>query len=390
VREATSLTGALDAELWASALLGVLWTHRFDLRPEDVSEGYALVLGEPLVREVARVGGPGARIALRVIAAADDGELDMRAGELAAALADVPLPRWVEDVGQAEIVAAAVMREDVYDDGFTVFLEARHPDGEQHAVGVYIDNNLGVIAKDILLADSIAAVERVMRDHPPPDRQLTLTTVTPGFAAGQVHAAMELTDMSFGLEVGDEFADLRAVALMRGDEARAYEPVGERPTMTQAARDELLDEFLSSPEGAEIARDSDEAFVAILAIDFCADYADGKPLRWSPVLVELFMVGWLRRKVLNAEELIDKVPAALRAWVRFAGRKTAKPEWAIDATVDAIGHWHEQIRQALDGPTVPAAARRRLKASRQAGVDLQDKTQLADFIVAWQDDSADA
>ena len=44
---------------------------------------------------------------------------------------------------------------------------------------------------------------------------------------------MELTDMSFGLDVGDEFADLRAVALMRGDEARAYEPVGERPTMTQ-------------------------------------------------------------------------------------------------------------------------------------------------------------
>ena len=38
VREATSLTGALDAELWASAILGVLWTHRFDLQPEDVSD----------------------------------------------------------------------------------------------------------------------------------------------------------------------------------------------------------------------------------------------------------------------------------------------------------------------------------------------------------------
>jgi hypothetical protein len=188
----------------------------------------------------------------------------------------------VEDVGQAEIVAAAVMREEVYEDGFTVFLEARHPDGEQHAVGVYIDNNLGVIAKDILLADSIAAVERVMLEHPPPDGQLTLTTVTPGVAAGQIHAAIELADMSFGLDVGEKFADLRAVALMRADEARAYEPVAARPTMTQEARDELLDDFLSSPEGAGIARDSDEAFVVILAIDFCADHTDGKTAALEP------------------------------------------------------------------------------------------------------------
>jgi uncharacterized heparinase superfamily protein len=101
------------------------------------------------------------------------------------------------------------------------------------------------------------------------------------------------------------------------------------------------------------------------------------------------MVGWLRRKVVNAEELIHGVPAALDAWVRFAGRKTAKPAWAIDATVDAIGHWYQQIRQALDGPTVQAVARRLLRAAGQARVDLHDSTQLAAFMAAWHEDPAD-
>lgn len=381
VREAAALRGALEAELWGSALLGVLWKRRFDLEPGDFSRGPTMVYGEPLIRAVAGVGGSGAAVALRVIAAVDDGELGMLVGELCAGLAaGSRLPGWVEDVGQAEIVAAAVMREEIFEDGFTVFLEARHPEGDRHAVGVYIDNNLGVVAKDILLADSIQDVERVMREHPPPDGRLVLEPVAAGVAAGQIHAAIELTDTTLGLDVGEEFADLRTLALTRGDEARDYEPVGERPALEQHARDRLLDEFLSSPEGAGIARDSDEAFVAILAIDFAADHADGRPLRWSPVLVELFMVDWLPRKVINPDGVLATLPAALEAWIRFAGRTTAKPAWAIDTTVDAIGHWHQAILDARNGPTVPASARRLLKAASQADIDFNDQAQLAAFI----------
>ena len=381
VREASALRGALEAELWGSALVGVLWKRRFDLEPEDFARGYAIVYGEPLIGAVASIGGVGAAVALRVIAAVDDGELGIRAAEFAAGLAAAGgLPGWVEDLGEAEIVAGAVMREEIFDDGFTVFLEARHRDGEQHAVGVYIDNNLGVVAKDILLADSIEAVERVMREHPPADGQLVLEPVAAGVAAGQIHAAIELTDMTLGVDLDEDFADLRAIALMRGDEAWAYEPVDERATLERHARDRLLDEFLSSPEAAGIARDSDETFVVGLAIDFAADYADGRPLRWSPVLVELFMVDWLPRKVINPDSVLAALPTALRAWVRFAGRETAKPAWAIDMTVEAIDHWHQSILDARNGPTVPASARRALKAARQARIDLNDQTHLTAFI----------
>lgn len=151
VHEASELKSPLDAELWASRLLGVFWDQRYTLPLEEAaSPDYSLILGEPLIEAVAKLGGEEARTALSIISSVDDGELGMRAGELAEqhhADSGDAAPSWLGEVGEAEITAAAVMREDVFDDACTVFLEARHPSGETHAVGVLIDNNLGVMAK---------------------------------------------------------------------------------------------------------------------------------------------------------------------------------------------------------------------------------------------------
>ena len=229
----------------------------------------------------------------------DDGELGARAGELADGLTDAAgeaLPSWIAELGEAEITGAAVMREDIFDDASTVFLEARHPGGEVHAVGVLIDNNLGVMAKDILLADSIDRVAQAMREHPRRDGDLKLEPIVPGVAAGRIHAALELTDMTWDPPVTDDYAGLRALAVMRADEAPAYVAISGRPEIPSKKRDRLRDQFLCSPEGKGFAPDGEEAYAVSLAIDFCADYVDGRPLRWSPVVVELFMAaGFLAR-----------------------------------------------------------------------------------------------
>jgi hypothetical protein len=62
VHEAHELTSALDAELWASHLLGVLWDQRYTLPLEEAaSPDYSLILGEPLIEAVARLGATGRR-----------------------------------------------------------------------------------------------------------------------------------------------------------------------------------------------------------------------------------------------------------------------------------------------------------------------------------------
>ena len=105
LREAQGLTSALDAELWASELLGMLWSQRYSLPlAEAASPNYTLRLGEPLIAAVARLGGDGARTALSVISIVQDGELARRADELAESLnggGRSAAPIWLSDVGEA-------------------------------------------------------------------------------------------------------------------------------------------------------------------------------------------------------------------------------------------------------------------------------------------------
>jgi hypothetical protein len=123
--------------------------------------------------------------------------------------------------------------------------------------------------------------------------------------------------------------------------------------------------------------------VASLAIDFCAGYTDGDPLRWSPVVVELFMTDWVPRKVLTSPGLLDRLPAALDAWVRFAARRRGIPDWAAGQTRESIGEWvNEMVRTALD-PAVAGPSKQFLRAAKAAGVDIEDERALSTFISGW-------
>lgn len=385
VRQALGLHDALEAEIWGSNLLGAIWLRRNELVLEKEAPDYRLALGVPLIEAITRVGGVGACIALSVIATVDESDLGLQAGELAGTLADdsMVLPAWVAELEGTRITGAAVMHEDVFDDACTVWLEARHSHGDVHAVGVLIDHNLGMMAKDVLLADSLERVEEVMREHPSEAGVLKLERIKPGIAAGRIHAAMELTDMTWDPPVTEDYVALRALALLRADEAPGYVAAAEAPEVSRAERDRLHDEFLSSPEGAVFVADSEEAYAVSLAINFCADYVDGRPLRWSPVLVELFMADWIPRKVLGDAELFDSLPAALDAWVRFAGRKSDLPDWAITATREAIPAWHETMVRRSEDPAAAGPAKEFMTAAKDAGIDLEDEDALKTFIAGW-------
>ena len=378
-----ALPSPLEVELWASHMLGTMWEQRTGL-PLDEFEDYALVYGGPLMEAIARTDGPGPRIALMAIAAVDDGELGGVARGLAVGLPKLDSePPWLPCVGEATITSAAVMREDIFDDGFTVFLEARHQTGDTHAVGVYIDNNLGRMAKDILLADSIDRVAEVMRGNPAGGGELSLDRIEPAAAAAEIHAAMELTEMTWDAPVSEDYAALRALAMLRADEVPGVTSLAEREEMSVAERDVLRERFLASPEGRGFARDGDEAFAVSLAVDFCADYLDGQPLRWSPVVVELFMAGWVPGKVLADEDLFAALPSALDAWVRFAGRERGIPGWAIEATREAIPRWRDEMTSAGRDPASGGPAKQFLMAAREAGVDVTNEEALTTFMAGW-------
>jgi hypothetical protein len=380
-REALQCETALDAELWASALLGSWWPGHIQLEADDPD----LEVGGPLVEEMGRRDDGGALAALIALAEVSDSQLGLRAQAHAQRLRaeGVPPPQWHEAIREAEILRTAVMREEIFDDGSTIFIEAAHGDGERHAIGVYIDNNLGVMAKDILLADSIDRVEEVMLDNAQDDGVLRLEEPGPAEAGARIHAAMELTDMTFDPPVGEHYARLRALALLRADELPRGEVDLDVSEVSAEERDRLFEGFLASPEAEGMQPGSDEADVVSLAIDFCSDHVDGRPLRWSPVVVELFMADWLPRKVIADGTLFDAVPAALEAWVRYAGRTRAIPQWATARTVEAIPEWADEMLANAADPDAAGPAKRFLAAARNAGVDLTDDEAVASFIAGW-------
>ena len=380
VADVMAQSSPLDVELWASHFLGSMWEGRTDL-PPDEADDYALVYGRPLVEAVAAAGGPGA---LTAIAAVDDGNLAGIARGLADGLPRLESePSWLSCVGTASITSAATMRDDVFDDGVTTFLEARHATGDTHAVGVYINNNLGMMATDILLTDSLERVAEVIRGIPGEDADVTLVPLEPGEAAAQIAHAILLTEMSLDPPVTEDYAALRALAALRADEVAEFVSVSGRGEMPRAERDALCDEFLSAAEGRGFAPDGDEAFAASLAIDFCADYVDGRPLRWSPQVVEFFMASWIPRKVLADAGLYAALPAGLDAWVRFAGRKRGLPQWAIETTREAIPQWRDEMTRAGSDPASVGPAKQFLTAAQEAGVDLSDQEALMTFMAGW-------
>jgi hypothetical protein len=189
--------------------------------------------------------------------------------------------------------------------------------------------------------------------------------------------------MTFDPPVTEDYAALRALAVLRADEVAQFASLPEQEDLSQAERDALREEFLSSDEGRGFAPDGDEAFAASLAIDFCADYVDGRPLRWSPQLVELFMAGWVPRKVLADADLYTALPGALDAWVRFAGRKRGLSQWAIETTREAIPQWIDEMTSAGGDPTSGGPTKQFFTAAQDAGIDLADEQALAAFVAGW-------
>ena len=98
-REALSLRSALEMDCWISSLLGQIWEQREAAPPvRELDRTFAL--GVPMMEQIARYGGPGARLTLHAVASVERGGLGVRCGQLAQELPRQRLPRWARNQGR--------------------------------------------------------------------------------------------------------------------------------------------------------------------------------------------------------------------------------------------------------------------------------------------------
>ncbi len=371
--------GAVEAEHWASDLLA-MWRHE-TLVGVDSDAAFP-----GLVRAFVALGTPSALAALRALSAVGAPSAGAAAERLAGA--GVREPAWVDDLGGSRPSTAVLMEEPAFDDGVSVMVEFAEPDGQSHTVMVYIDHNLGGIVKDAVVSGPLAEVLEDLQRAP--DRAgVVIRDLALAEARGRVDAALEMLDHTFDAPVSEDVRSLRSLIEARMDLLPGgFELPDRYVDMAPTEREALHAQFLASPEGRCWRGDEDAEYVAQLAIDFGVDYNHGGPLRWSPVVIELFMADWLPRKITAEPAFFERVPEVLAGWVRFAAGRRGVPAQRLNEALAAIDEFRDEMLEVAVDPEAWGPAKAFAAAALEAGVDLTDRAAVDRFIRAYNEEIA--
>jgi hypothetical protein len=212
-KNVNSIRDPLTLERWASSFLGRVW-ERGRRHREDPEHDYGFALGAAMVEAIGDAGGRGARMALLAISRLDDGTLAWHAEEWADSLSRIPVPKWVDAVGEAEVVRATSISRP--GDGEGLFIEVDQPSIGLHTVAAFIRDDRGGVASYLGLIQPFDVLDfrqfEAAAGHRRPARR---EEVEPTVACHRLRAAITNTDRNFDVDVRDEYADLRALALNR-------------------------------------------------------------------------------------------------------------------------------------------------------------------------------
>ena len=258
-----------------------------------------------------------------------------------------PLPDWLARLGEASVYRAAESTH-VLGDGDSVLLGTRLPGHELTAV-IYIDHNLGTIVKDAFTAPgSISEVIERMREITD-DPDVRLGDISLADARVRAAEAINVGAIMFPPVETETWPGSRPLTewLLRllPEGGTGYV----RPTWGEPAKRKLAKRFFGSPFGQPLD-DADHRDLLDQVLWFGTDYGPGDPLRWSPVAVEILLADWIPRKIVASPGHLSKVPALLRAFIRFCHAERGIRAALTDDTLAAVDEWEPEYQRVIRSP----------------------------------------
>ncbi len=347
------------------------------------------VLAGGLIGYAGILGTSGALMALRALASIAPPPYGERARRAADRLAanGVHERSWAPFVGSSQATAAWLSFDPVDDDGVSVMVGFDGAGGPS-TVGVYIDQNLGGIAKDaFVLPEALDRVLAQLTDNPAGIDGVSYREIALEEAAARWRGALAMTDMFADPPSSEDLDDLRAIVMAR---LATLPQCGDLPAPAEVGEDErdrLVSEFLDSDEtlgffGIGDEQDENEAVegLAHQILTFAVDYVTGTPFRFSPVMVEMFCLDWAPRKIAMDGDAFTLLPDVLAAWIRFWGRRRDLPIPSIREAVDAAYEYAPEMIELSQDPDVWGPAKTVVLAMQQRGIEPTDRKATADFI----------
>lgn len=373
-REIVDEDNPLLAESWASAMLGTFYKPPL---PFEARQELEASIGPAIVRGAERRGDRTALAVLRALAAIADETLRPLAQTAADTLAaaGVAEPAWAAAIGHPTYLDCW-MAADPFGDQQGYYLRFRYPGRATHLLMALYDENLGGIIKDAFVGEVAPGSDPRRSSEGQAD--VAVSDVDAGLAARRIADALATGDLFIDNDWSPDFRATRALlaarlALLPPAPARALEP----EQLDDEARAALVEEFLGSPHAAAV----DEArSIVYRCLEARCDYGDGDPLRWSPIVVELFMLDYLPRKALLRAGEVDVLPEVLTAWVRFALSKRGLAEHLVVETEDAVRDCTPEYLEAVREPANFGPAKAMLGALEAAGIDLTDQKAIDGWV----------
>ncbi len=233
-------------EMWASELWSI-WA-KAELVGMDAIEVFA----GGLIKYAAQRATPAAVLVLRALASVAPPPYRVRAGREADRLVARGVQegrRWVGVVGTGVPTTAYLSHDSIDDDGVLVMVAFDGP-GKPSTVGVYVDHNLGGIAKDVFVAP--AGMEEVLAKMKESDQEgLTAPEyreIPLQEAAARWRVAFDMTKIALDPPASKDLDHWRALVMARLERLPSGGKSPRPAELADEARDQLLAEFLDSDE----------------------------------------------------------------------------------------------------------------------------------------------
>lgn len=258
-----------------------------------------------------------------------------------------PLPAWLQKLAPLQ-VGRAVETVETLGDGENIMLDVRTAAGHAVTAVVFVDHNLGTLAKDGFavpgpLDDVIVTFRRAAGDDP----DLSINEIPLADARARIAQALERAAITYPPFETETWPAARPLV----EWVTGHLPAGgrgyERPEWSDQQRQELQERFFASDFGRSLDDEDRELFDSLLW--FACDYGPGDPLRWSPVAVEILLDDWLPRKVVADADLLSRAPDLLRAFIRFSHAERGVRPQLTRLTLDAVGELEEQYLRTIAG-----------------------------------------
>jgi hypothetical protein len=260
------------------------------------------------------------------------------------------LPLWLRELDRAQAYGCLEVADEL-GDGEDVLVGVRLSGGQELTALLYVDHNLGSVAKDGFvvgrpLAELAAMVAAAEDESGPFASQRELD---PADGRARMEEAIEHGARMFPPLESETWPVARPLIewIMRllPSGGHGYE----RPEWSERARRQLAKAFLASEHGRPFA-DEDHRSLLEDILWYGTDYGPGDPLHWSPPAVQILLLDWIPRKLMAPPSYLAKAPALLRAVVRYAHAQRDIRAVRTQETLAAIDACEPEYQQSIGSP----------------------------------------